>query len=62
MSAWASLDMSHARNALGSRSSVLMECVAELPHSLHRHLWLPALILPFLFIGAPHTVHHLDFK
>lgn len=52
-SACESLPKSQDTNALSHLDDVSFLMTAELPHDLHLHLCVPALVLPFFFISAP---------
>lgn len=61
MSSWLPLPRSHDRKALSSRAAVSLPCVELAPHDLHRQRCLPALVLPFLFIGCPQDGRFFSF-
>ena len=58
---WTSFDVSQARKAFRSLAATSLAWTAEDPHSRHLHLWVPAEVLPFRFMGWPQTGHLFIF-
>lgn len=56
-SAIASFDSSHLRNAASCFAPLSCLRTLDAPHLGQRHLWVPALVLPFPFILAPQEPH-----
>ena len=56
-SATASFESSHARNASSALAALSILRTPDAPHDRQRHLCVPAFVLPFLLILAPHTLH-----
>lgn len=61
MSACRLLVSSHPRKAPRSLAALSILLVVLAPHEAHLHRVLPALVLPFLFIFAPHRGHARAF-
>ena len=52
-----SFESSHLRNLFRVLALVSIARVKDAPHLGQRHLWVPAFVVPFFFIAAPHTEH-----
>lgn len=61
-SAIESLERSHARKASNAFAELSILRTDDAPHDLHRHLCVPAGVLPFFFIFAPQEAHFGLFK
>lgn len=61
MSACLARERSQARNAESCLAALSILRVVLAPQEVHLHRVLPALVLPFLFILAPHRGHVFDF-
>lgn len=61
ISSWEDLPRSHPRKASSSLAVVSLPWTALAPQALHRHLCVPAPVLPLRFMGSPHDGHLFVF-